>query len=220
MKTKYISIEGCDGSGKTSLVKNLNNFFIKKGLKTLLTKEFGSQHNEFCSKLRDFALSNKFDIDETAGQLLFSAIIRQHQEKVIKPCLLNNTCDIIVSDRGPYSNYAYGPVHGIDEYFIETLFNLVYKGSKWPNLSIFINLPPEVAQKRILNRSPELFKDGGIDRIEEKGIEFQKKVRDNFIKLSLTDSRLVILNIDETMSEQDVLDKTVALISKKFCLYL
>lgn len=213
MKTKYISIEGGDGSGKTTLVKNLHNHFLSLKTKILLTKEFGSPHDKFCQELRSIALSDQYSVDEKAGQILFGAIIKQHQEKVIKPAFGNY--EVILSDRGPYSNYTYGPVHKIEDAFINELFDLVYKDAKWPDISIFLNLPTEVATKRRLARSPEAFQNGGVDRVEAKGSVFQEGVRDNFLKIAKKDDRLVILTLTEDMTPEDVLKETLSLIKSK-----
>ena len=212
MKTKYISIEGGDGSGKTTLVKNLHNYFLSNKTNILLTKEFGSPLDQFCKELREFALSNRFDVDEKAGQLLFGSIIKQHQEKVIKPAMGNY--DIILSDRGPYSNYTYGPVHQIDPKFIKSLFDLVYEDAHWPDVSIFLNLPAEIAAARRMKRSPELFQGGGVDRVEAKGLEFQKEVSKNFLNIAKTDKRLLILNATAEMTPEDILQAALDLINQ------
>lgn len=212
MNTFYLTIEGGDGSGKTTLVKNLHNHFISDNKSILLTKEFGSPHDKFCKELRDFALSDQFSIDEEAGQILFASIIKQHQEKVIKPSL--GKYDVILSDRGPYSNYAYGPVHGLTNEFISSLFNLVYQKAAWPDLSIFIHTPAEVADERRRARSPEQFAHGGVDRIEAKGLEFQKKIINNFIEMAEVDRRLIILNVTPEMGPQDVLESCLSIIKK------
>lgn len=213
MKTKYISIEGGDGSGKSTLVTNLHNYYLSKNKNILLTKEFGSTHDKFCQELREFALADRFNINEKAGQILFASIIMQHQEKVIKPAI--GKYEIILSDRGPYSNYTYGPVHKVEQKFINSLFDLIYKDAHWPDLSIFINTPAELANKRRMERSPELFIGGGIDRIEAKGLEFQKQVIENFLKISKKDKRLSVINVTEDMSPIDILNQAVALIDKK-----
>ena len=212
MNTFYLTVEGGDGSGKTTLVKNLHQYFLDQGKKTLLTKEFGSTHDLFCKELREFALSNRFDINEEAGQILFAAIIKQHQEKVIKPAV--GKFDIILSDRGPYSNYAYGPVHGLSDQFIKDLFGLAYRDGQWPTVSLFIHTPAELADRRRSERSPEVFSQGGIDRVEAKGLQFQKDIINNFVKISKEDDRLIVIDVSEDMNPQDVLAASIKAIEK------
>lgn len=210
-KTFYLAIEGGDGSGKSTLVKKLHQHFLDQGLTVLLTKEFGSPHNQFCQDLRDFALNSKYSVDEKAGQILFGSIIQQHQEKVIKPAL--GKFDIILSDRGPYSNYCYGPVHGLSEKWIKSFFDLVYDTAEWPHLSLFIHTPPELAEARRIARTPENFKDGGVDRIEAKGTKFQLEVIQNFVETAQNDTRLQVLNVNKDMNPDDVLSAALAIIN-------
>lgn len=211
-QTKYITVDGSDGAGKTTLVENLLKHFKDLGLSVLFTKEFGSSHDEFCEKLRNFALSDKFNVDEKAGQILFASMVRQHQERVIKPN--HGKYDIILSDRGPYSNYAYGPENTGDEEFINTLFNLAYKDAIKPDLSIFIQIDPELALKRRKQRQAESFENNGVDRIELKNNDFQRAVIKRFIQLSQKNSDLKIITNDETVSQIDILNISLDLLRK------
>jgi len=61
---------------------------------------------------------------------------------------------LLSSDRGPYSNYTYGLVHKVEQKF-NSLFDLIYKDARWTNISIFIDTPAELANKRRIARSPE-----------------------------------------------------------------
>jgi dTMP kinase len=213
----YISLEGCDGAGKTTLEKLLYDYFLKKGLKVLRTKEFGSPLSEFCVKMREAALSDHYKTDELAGQIAFAAIARQHQESVIKPNLKNPEVDIILSDRGIDSNYAYGPVHLNNQKTINELFQIAYKDAKLPDITIFLNVPPELTKKRRDLRSKEVFNNGGTDRVEKKGQEFQELVRQNFLKRAKKDKkRIKVINITENMRPEMVLDEVVQVISNHY----
>ena len=79
-------------------------------------------------------------------------------------------------------------------------------------MSIFINTPKELATKRRLARTPENFKDGGVDRVEAKGTKFQSKVIKNFIKTAQNDTRLQVLNLNEAMTPEDVLKEALKII--------
>ena len=206
----YLTIEGTDGCGKTSLVTDLCNYFESKGAKVLLTKEFGSTHEKFCVAAREIALSSEYKVDEVAGQILFGSIIRQNQEKVIKPNM--DQFDIILSDRGPHTNYAYGPEHGISRSFIQRFFDLIYEDAQKPTSSIFINVPVELATKRRLARNPELFKNQGVDRVEAKGTEFQERVKQNFMAIAQSNPDLKVLYSKESMTKSDVLDQAIEIL--------
>lgn len=216
MKTKYISIEGGDGCGKTTLVKNLVNFLQSMNKKILLTKEFGSEHDLFCKELRKIALSSEYNVDDIAGQILFAAIAKQHQEKVIKPNKKNNLYDIILSDRGIDSNFAYGPSHGISNSLIKKIFKPTYENAILPDITFYLDIDPYLAAERRAKRTPELFNNNGVDRVEEKGIELQKKVRKNFLTLAKNNSkRIQVIKITNKTTPEDVLNQVISVLKKK-----
>lgn len=211
--TFYLCIEGTDGSGKTTLVKHLLKYFKKKNLSVLLTKEFGSSHDRFCKKARKLALSSTSNLDDKAGQIIWGSIISQHQEKVIKPSL--GKYDIILSDRGPYSNYCYGPEHSSRKgfsHFIKSFFDLIYSDAHKPNISIFMNIPVELATKRRLAREPEKFANNGVDRVEAKGELFQEKVKANFVQMAKNKKDLKVLYINESMTQENVLEEALKIL--------
>ena len=216
MKKKlYISIEGGDGSGKTTLIKNLM-VELTKNLQVLLTKEFGSEHNHLCQELRKIALSSTFETDEVAGQILFGAIIKQHMEKVIKPCLEDHHTDIILSDRGRDSNYAYGPAHGVNAKVIKKFFDLVYLDCPKPDLTIYLDVNPELAKARRDSRPAEKFDNNGVDRVEQKGIDLQIKVRKNFLSLAKKEpKRIKVIKVTEEKKPEDIFAEALNLVNKK-----
>jgi dTMP kinase len=216
-KTIYLSIEGGDGSGKTTLVKSLYAHLsenLKK--KVLLTKEFGSELDKACSELRKIALNSKFNIDETAGQIIFAAIVRQHQVRVIKPTLENKTHDIILSDRGIDSNFAYGPAHGLSNKKIETIFKPAYEEASLPDVTFYLDVDPLLAASRRAKRTAEAFADNGVDRVEEKGLKLQQQVRKNFLKLAKSNpERIVVIEITPSKTPSDVLNEVIKYLKER-----
>jgi dTMP kinase len=213
----YISVEGIDGVGKSTFVKNLYNYLLSLGKKVLLTKEFGSEHNEFCKKMRATALSSEYNVDELAGQIAFAAIARQHQKKVIQPNLFSNQYDFILSDRGRDSNFAYGPEHldPNDRHLINKLFALAYDHAIKPDITFLLDAKSSFTKKRIAGRKAESFSNNGVDRVEQKGEEFQFRVRKNFIKIAKDNSeRIKIIKITGETSPEDVLNKAITLLKK------
>ena len=211
--TFYLTIEGTDGSGKTTLVQGLLKYFESKGLSVLLTKEFGSPHDKFCEQARKLALSSEFKLEEVAGQLAWLPIIRQHHEKVIKPSL--GKVDIILSDRGKYSNYCYGPEHQkseADKNLIKSMFDLLYADCYPADINLFLDLPLDLATKRRLARTAEVFVNDSVDRVEAKGQYFQEKVKLNFLKMSQSNTDLISININENMTPEEVLKEAITII--------
>lgn len=215
-KTKYITLEGGDGAGKTTLFNNLANFLKSKNKKVLLTKEFGSELDKACEKLREIALNSKYDIDEIAGQIIFAAIVKQHQEKVVKPAMNNKDVDIILSDRGIDSNFAYGPAHGISPKLIEQIFKPAYKDSVLPDLTIYLNIDPTLSSYRRTKREAEKFLDDGVDRVEQKGQGLQQKVRNNFLKIAdKNPDRLVVIEVTAEKTPEDILNEVVKVLKQR-----
>ena len=216
-KTKYITIEGCDGAGKTSLIDGLLAYCEENGINQQLTKEFGSPLHPMLTDMRKIALSDEHNLDELSGQILFGFIAREHRVKVVIPLLEKNELDLIIGDRGPDSNFSYGPVHGIKDSLINKLFEVVYssqakKGD--PDLIIYLDIDPEVARKRINEREAEKFENKAVDRVEKKGVEFQKKVRKNFLKRAKNNKKMKVVDV-ENKNKKEVLDQVVKILKKE-----
>lgn len=198
MKAKYIAFEGIDGSGKTKQLELLFDYFQKQGKKVLVTREFGSEHDYACTRIRDFALNSSYNFDELAGQFMFAACSTQHSEKVILPNL--EKYDYILSDRSLESNLAYCAALGIDRDFAHSLFFLD-KRRQHPDCILYLNISPEVSAARMHARIPEQFSEPGTDRIEAKGIEFQRKVRDEYSRRIEENPRYIVISSYETIED-------------------
>lgn len=195
-QAQYIAFEGIDGSGKTKQIDLLVKYLEQNGYSVLLTREFGSLHNEACVHMRDFALNSKHNIDELAGQFMFAACSSQHSERVIAPSL--SKYDFIVSDRSIESNLAYCTSIGIDREFAHTLFFLD-KRRIHPHKIVYLNVDPEISWRRVTRRTQEKFTDGGSDRIEDKGLEFQKRVHAEYALRQKENPRYIVVNSQETI---------------------
>lgn len=216
-KTTYMSIEGGDGSGKTTLVKNLHAYLLKIKKSVLLTKEFGSELDKACSELRKIALNSNYGIDDLAGQIIFAAIVRQHQVKVIKPALEENSHNVILSDRGIDSNFAYGPAHGLSNKTIETIFKPAYQDASLPHITFYLDIDPLLAAYRRTQREAEKFdSQGGVDRVEKKGLKLQQQVRKNFLSLAKKNpERIVVIEITGEKTPEMVLDEVIKVLKTR-----
>lgn len=111
-RARWIVLEGVEGVGKSTQVRELCTFLRSRGYKVLETKEPGSPHNELTMILRSIMLDNKFDDDMTmyAREFISQAIRSIHIERVIMPALYEY--DFIIQDRGMLSGFAYGTACG------------------------------------------------------------------------------------------------------------
>lgn len=214
-KTLYITIEGGDGSGKTTLVDKLHKYLQEKH-KVLLTKEFGTPHDQLSVELRNLALSDAYSTDDVAAQLIFAAMIRQHQQKVVKPTIESESADFILSDRGIDSNYAFAPAQGLSESMVKKIFSVAYDGAYAPDLTIYLDISPELSMKRILSRPAESLSKGGLDRVEKKGLAVQQLARQNFHKLRKKNpERIYVIEVTEEKTPDDIFQEALEILSKK-----
>ena len=103
MKGKFITVEGSDGSGKTSFINFATEYLKEKGYKVITTREPGG--TDFSEKIRELLFDSSNDIDAKTESLLFCASRRDHIVKKILPHI--NEGYIVICDRFVDSSVAY-----------------------------------------------------------------------------------------------------------------
>lgn len=169
-----ICLEGLDASGKTMHSKLLVKKLSKMGLTVHYTKE--PSNGEIGRLIRRIVLKRKERIKTAIEALLFAADRLDHVEREIAPRLAKG--EIVVSDRYLYSSLAYQGGSGLDLDWIEELNKFALK----PDLALYIDIPPEVAIKR-LNREKSVM---------EK-LETQKRVREVYLQM-VEEGRMVYVD--------------------------
>ena len=173
METKglFISLEGIDGSGKTTLKENLFKLMSDKYEVISIREPGGTIISE---KIRAILLDVRNDnIADKTEALLYASARSQLVEEVIRPAL--NQGKIIIADRFIDSTTAYqGYGRGIDIQFLEDLNRLCTNGLK-PDLTLLLDIDPREGERRRRNGIP--------DRLEKEGIEFQNRIRNGYLKL-------------------------------------
>ena len=196
----FITLEGGDGCGKTTQRQKLLEFLEKKGIELICTREPGG--SPAAEEIRQIILS---------GGLLFFAARRSHLTETILPAL--NSGKWVISDRFADSTMAYqgyGRADGLlKRSDIENLYSLV-AGDFKPDLTIILDMDPEIALKRVSLR-------GEKDRMEGMNLSFHQNLRAAFLDIAKREpERCVIINANQT-AEQVHLD-IVKVISERFCL--
>lgn len=166
---KFIVFEGLDGSGQTTQANLLKNFLEKKGFNVFLTKE-PTKDSEF-GKIIDKVLHHKEKISSLELQKLFIKDREWHLKNVIEPTLKEGK--IVISDRYFFSTFAFG---GIDV-DMEKLIKLNDK-FLMPDLTIFLDVRPEICIKRILKRKKEIAffeKEEKLKRVYKNYLALLKK---------------------------------------------
>lgn len=145
----YIAIEGIDGSGKSSLLKNLAFELKNLGYKVHCTKEPGG--SELGKNIRTILQEKPVAVSPRSEFLLFASDRAQHIEEVVKPYLAENY--IVLSDRCSDSSVVYqGYGRGLDIPMIQ-MINQWATENLFPQLTFYVSIDLATAQQRILKRN-------------------------------------------------------------------
>lgn len=173
MRGKFITIEGTDGSGKSTQIELLMDYLRKKGADVIFTREPGG--TQISEKIREIILD--VDNSEMTGiteALLYAAARSQHVEEKIIPAL--EAGKIIVCDRFVDSSIAYqGAARGIGAEKIMGINEAALHGIM-PDMTLFFDLSPE---KGILRKKNER----ALDRLEKEKMDFHEKVYEGYKNL-------------------------------------
>lgn len=199
----FITFEGVEGAGKTTQIKNLENYFIEKGRDVLITRQPGG--SELGLEIRNLILNPeiKDKPSDLAEMFLYLADRAHHVKTVILPALEKGK--IVISDRYVESHIAYqGYARGFDIDKLIYLNSIASDGLK-PELTFIFDLDPEIGLNRVrYNR-----KQNVLDRIEAEKIEFHQKVRQGFLNIAKQDEKRFQV-IDASLSEIEVKEKILS----------
>lgn len=180
----FLTLEGLDGSGKSTQAGLLRAFLEGRGLRVVLTREPGGGLPE----VRDLLLGG--ELSPEAEYLLFSADRAEHVRRVILPSLERGAW--VVSDRYLDSSLAYQgfgrglPLAWLLEVAKEATLGLT------PRLTFLLDLPPEEALRRV--KDP--------DRLEREGLAFFQRVREGYLFLAEREPhRFVVLDARRSVAE-------------------
>lgn len=174
MKGKFVTLEGCEGVGKSRQIKMLCDYLDKQGVKYFLTREPGG--TSISEQIRNVILDKANDkmTDECEAMLYASARVQLLLEE-ISPRLERG--ELVLCDRYIDSSFAYqGYARGLGEEFVARINDFAIKNFM-PDCTLFLDLSPEQAFKR----------KGGVDkgdRLELSGMEFHEKVYAGYKALS------------------------------------
>ena len=167
MKGKFISVEGGDGSGKTTSIAHIKSRLISCGIQVIETREPGG--TEMAEEIRSLLLRPRDEsVSEMAELLLMFASRAQHIYSLIQPAL--DAGKWVLSDRFTDATFAYqGGGRGIPMQWITTLEIMVQQTLR-PDLTFLLDLPVEMGLERARKRSD-------LDRFEVEQLNFFKAVR-------------------------------------------
>ena len=187
----FITIEGCEGVGKTYQTKLLRQYCEERGLNVVFTREPGG--SDIAEQIRRIILdANNNDMDDLCEAFLYAASRIQHLKDIVKPAL--EAGKAVICDRYVDSSYVYqGLGRGLGLEKIVRL-NQIAVGEYMPEFTIFLDLSPEFAFKR----------KGGADqndRMEAVGYDFHLKVYGGYKSLEKKYPRIVAVDCGGTKYE-------------------
>ncbi len=192
----FITFEGGEGAGKSTLINKIYDELIKQGHSTVKTREPGG--TKLGEQIRQVILSHDTaaPIGTRAELLLFLASRVQSLDEVILPAL--KAGKVVLCDRYNDSSSAYqGHARGLGIDRVEALANLACEGLT-PDVTFFLDLDPDVGLKRTRNASRE----SPADRIEQEKLAFHNQVRKGFLELAERHSeRFVVINAEHSPDE-------------------
>ena len=204
----FITLEGPEGSGKTTAIESTVQKLKEMGYEIVRTREPGG--TPIAEEIRNVILDKKNTaMDPRTEALLYAASRRQHLVEKVWPALKEGK--IVICDRYLDSSLAYqGGARnlGIDEVLN---INLFATENTWPDLTLLFDITPEEGLKRIAaNASRE------VNRLDLEKLEFHHKVRDSFLLLAKRyPDRFVI--IDASKSREEVAKATLDAVLSRLC---
>ena len=200
MKGLFLTFEGGEGAGKSSLIKGLSQKLNELGIETLITLEPGG--SPLGKEIRQWILhgGKECQIGQKAELLLFLADRAQHIEEVILPALEEGK--VVLCDRFSDSTIAYqghGRDLGMD--YVENLCGLVCQ-SLVPDKTFFLRVDPEIGISRARARNP----NQDADRMESLKLAFHSRVLEGFDILSKRHHERYC-TVDASSSQEKVLEE-------------
>jgi len=199
---KFISFEGPEGSGKTSVIMAVEQYLTNKGYDILTTREPGGI--KIAEDIRNIILNKEnIAMDMHAEALLFAASRSQHFHQKIVPALQEGKiiiCDRFIDSSLAYQGYARGL--GIDEVYAINQFGI---GNTLPMLTIFIDVPPKVGLERVFSKRDK------VDRLDLETLAFHERVYEGYMLLADKFPHR-IKKVDGTSSIEQVTEETIKII--------
>lgn len=206
----FITLEGGEGSGKSTLINQLEEYLVLKGHEVVKTREPGG--SQLGETIRKWLLGeHPFKIGSQAELLLFLAARAQHIEEVIKPAL--QAGKVVLCDRFNDSTIAYqGVARGLNKKRTKRLCNIVCESIQ-PQLTLFLDVDPLIGLQRTQKLSKSEAKSGELDRIEAESLDFHKQVRKAFLAIAIREP-LRVYRINANVSQDEVKKEAIQAIEK------
>ncbi|KRL04864.1 dTMP kinase [Liquorilactobacillus oeni] len=200
MRGKFVTFEGPDGSGKTSVLREITAGFVQRHFDNyLLTREPGG--NRIAEKIRNIILDKELnEMDARTEALLYAASRRQHLVETVIPALESGR--LVFCDRYVDSSIVYqGAGRRLGEDAVARM-NAFATENLLPDLTLYFDVPPEIGLKRIVN-----FRSNEVNRLDQESLTFHKTVHEAYLRLAKKEKR--IITIDASQPFHTVVDEAL-----------
>ena len=189
----FLTLEGGDGSGKSTQASLLERWLLERGRTVVRTREPGG--TPVGVEIREIVLHHRGDIAPRAEALLYAADRAHHVGEVVRPAIARG--EVVVQDRFIDSSVAYqGAGRVLDPAEIRSLSDWATEGLA-PDLTVLLDLPWEVARARL---------DGArtrYDRLEAEAGEFHERVRRAYLDLAAAEPERFVV-VDATLPVEEI----------------
>ncbi len=199
----FISFEGTEGVGKTTLIREIYAHYEQKGAEIILTREPGG--TPLAEQIRALLLSVSHDekMSDDTELLLMYAARAQHLQQVILPAL--QAGKTVLCDRFTDASFAYQCAgRGLNENKLAVLNQSFV--SRMPDITLWLDAPVELGMSRARER-------GALDRFEQEKVSFFEKVRAGYTRLWQQHPER-IKRLDATQTPEKVLEQALEQIGK------
>lgn len=188
----FVTLEGGDGSGKTTQAELLEQWLVERGRTVVRTREPGG--TDVGVEVREIVLHHRGDIAPRAEALLYAADRAHHVATVVRPALERG--EVVVQDRYIDSSVAYqgagrvlvpAEVRSLSEWATEGLL---------PDLTILLDVPSEISRSRLHGARSR------YDRLEAEAVDFHDRVRAAYLELAEAEpARIVVIDAERSVDE-------------------
>ena len=192
MRVRFITIEGGEGAGKSTMIERISDWLEQAGYRVVTTREPGG--TDLAEKLREILLDRQnVSLSSKAELMLMFAARAQHLAELIRPALLRG--ETVLCDRFTDATWAYqGGGRELPRQDIATLEQLVH-GDLQPDLTLLLDLPVELGLRRASDR-------GEADRFEQESLEFFERVRAAYLERARSaPQRFAVIDASKTVDE-------------------
>ena len=201
----FITLDGGDGCGKTTQIRLLTEKLESQGHEVVCCRDPGS--TPLGDAVRSILLNRQeLCIADITEVLLFTAARSQLVREVIRPALA--TGKIVLSDRFLISTFVYQCYAGAVPTAALEAISAESVGTTLPDIGIVLDVPYEIAAQRVGSRATP-------DRMERKGEEYHRRVREGFLKYAAESEQYVV--IDATPPPDEVADAVWQIVSSTKC---